>query len=460
MDQSRNDAAQDIPYFLDSDFDILESILGSVAQTMNQPQGVSAHDGVQSTSAATWNAQSPLGSTSQDMHQYPGSSSQSAQQPQGISAQDREQSTSATTWNAQRSGKRKFRTERDMHQYPGSSSQSTQQHQGISAQDREQSTSAATWNAPNPLAATSQNMHQYPGSSSQSAQRYQGISVHDGEQSTGAATWNAPNPLAATSQDMQQYPGSSSQSAQQHQEGISAKNRKKSTRAAPQSAQRSGKRKVRTERDRLRKAVKLQDNILLVMENSINAEREKIISVNGMIEAVGIKLQDISLSSGKRLELQEKSRELRILANELDIRQSEHHHSYIDTKTKCRNANAALRVFQKNQDLIAKHNFDNEAQVESSPNSLYNIGILKKQYDEALEDLERLHAEQQKISDAISAPDDDASKAQRERLENTIQDLKSYSRVAGEILWAYKNTLLIGVWIPTSIDSYIQNFQI
>ncbi|KAH6574293.1 hypothetical protein BASA62_002505 [Batrachochytrium salamandrivorans] len=231
-------------------------------------------------------------------------------------------------------------------------------------------------------------------------------------------------------------------------------------RAAPQSAQGSGKRKVRTERDKLRKAVKLQDNILLVMENSINAEREKIIGVNGMIEAVGIKLQDTSLSSGKRLGLQEKSRELRILANELDIRQSEQHHSYIDTKTKCRNANAALQVFQKNQDLIAKHNFDNEAKVESSPGSLYNIGILKKQYDEALEDLEKLRAEQKKISDAISAPDDDASKAQRERLENTIQDLKSYSRVAGEILWAYKNTQPIGVWIPTSIDSYIQNFQI
>ncbi|KAH6592756.1 hypothetical protein BASA50_007806, partial [Batrachochytrium salamandrivorans] len=412
MDQSQNDAAQDIPYFLDSDFEMLESILGSVAHTMNQPQGVSAQDGVQSTSAATWNAQSPLGSTSQDMHQYPGSSSQSAQQPQGISAQDREQSTSATTWNAQRSGKRKFRTERDMHQYPEIGQRKFR---------------------------TERDMHQYPGSSSQSAQRYQGISAQDREKSTSAAAWNAPNPLAVTSQNMHQYPGGSSQSAQQPQ-GISAQDRKKYMRAAPQSAQGSGKRKVRTERDKLRKAVKLQDNILLVMENSINAEREKIIGVNGMIEAVGIKLQDTSLSSGKRLGLQEKSRELRILANELDIRQSEQHHSYIDTKTKCRNANAALQVFQKNQDLIAKHNFDNEAKVESSPGSLYNIGILKKQYDEALEDLEKLRAEQKKISDAISAPDDDASKAQRERLENTIQDLKSYSRVAGEILWAYKNT--------------------
>ncbi|KAH6588892.1 hypothetical protein BASA50_010426 [Batrachochytrium salamandrivorans] len=303
MDQSQNDAAQDIPYFLDSDFEMLESILGSVAQTMNQPQGVSAHDGVQSTSAATWNAQSPLGSTSQDMHQYPGSSSQSAQQPQGISAQDREQSTSA-----------------------------------------------ATWNAPNPLAATSQNMHQYPGSSSQSAQQLR--------------------------------------------------------------------------------------------------------------EAVGIKLQDISLSSDKKPELQEKSRELRILANELDFRQSEKHQSRIDTMIKRRNANAALQVFQKNRDLIAKHNFDNEAKVESSPGSLYNIGILKKQYDEALEDLEKLRAEQKKISDAISVPDDVASKAQREKLENMIQDLKSYSRIAGGILWAYKNTQPIGAWIPTSLDSYVQDFQI
>ncbi|KAH9250579.1 hypothetical protein BASA83_008715 [Batrachochytrium salamandrivorans] len=369
MDQSQNDAAQDIPYFLDSDFEMLESILGSVAHTMNQPQGVSAHDGVQSTSAATWNAQSPLGSTSQDMHQYPGSSSQSAQQPQGISAQDREQSTSA-------------------------------------------------------------------------------------------ATWIAPNPLAATSQNMHQYPGSSSQSAQQPQEGISAKNRKKSMRAASQSDQRSDRRRFQTERDRLVKAVRVQGNILIVMNSHINSEKTHIIGVNGMIEAVGIKLQDISLSSGKRLELQEKSRELRILANELDFRQSEKHQSRIETMIKRRNANVALQVFQKNRDLIAKHNFDNEAKVESSPGSLYNIGILKKQYDEALEDLEKLRAEQKRISDAISVPDDVASKAQREKLENMIQDLKSYSRIAGGILWAYKNTQPIGAWIPTSLDSYVQDFQI
>ncbi|KAH6588891.1 hypothetical protein BASA50_010425 [Batrachochytrium salamandrivorans] len=393
MDQSQNDAAQDIPYFLDSDFEMLESILGSVAQTMNQPQGVSAHDGVQSTSAATWNAQSPLGSTSQDMHQYSGSSSQSAQR-----------------------------------------------YQGISAQDREQSTSAATWNAPNPLAATSQYMHQYPGSSSQSAQQLR-------------------SPLAATSQYMHQYPGSSSQSAQQPR-GISAKNRKKYMRAAPQSDQRSGRRRFQVEKDRLAKAARLQDNILIVMNSHINSEKTYIIGVNGMIEAVGIKLQDTSLSSDKKPELQEKSRELTILANELDFRQSEKHQSRIETKTKRRNANAALRVFQKNQDLIAKHNFDNEAKVESSPGSLYNIGILKKQYDEALEDLEKLRAEQKKISDAISAPDDDASKAQIERLENMIQDLKSYSRVAGAIFWEYKNSMLISAWIPTSIDLYIQNFQI
>ncbi|KAH6584104.1 hypothetical protein BASA60_001109 [Batrachochytrium salamandrivorans] len=291
MDQSQNDAAQDIPYFLDSDFEMLESILGSVAQTMNQPQGVSAQDGVQSTSAATWNAQSPLGSTSQDMHQYPGSSSQSAQQPQGISAQD-------------------------MYQY-----RSTQQPQGISAQNRKKSTRAAP------------------------------------------------------------------QSAQQPQEGTSAKNRKKSTRAAPQSDQ--------------------------VVDK----------------KAVGIKLQDISLSSDKKPELQEKSRELRILANELDFRQSEHHQSRIDITTKRRNANAALQVFQKNRDLIAKHNFDNEVKVGFSPNSLYSMEILTTQYDEALEDLEKLRAEQKKISDAISVPDDVASKAQIERLENEIQDLKSYSRI-------------------------------
>ncbi|KAH6588890.1 hypothetical protein BASA50_010424 [Batrachochytrium salamandrivorans] len=252
MDQSQNDAAQDIPYFLDSDFEMLESILGSVAQTMNQPQGVSAQDGVQSTSAATWNAQSPLGSTSQDMHQYPGSSSQSAQQPQGISAQD-------------------------MYQYPGSSSQS----------------------APSSLDSTSQDIHQYPGSSSQSTQQPQGISAQNRKKSTRAAP----------------------QSAQQPQEGTSAKNRKKSTRAAPQSDQ--------------------------VVDK----------------QAVGIKLQDISLSSDKKPELQEKSRELTILANELDFRQSEHHQSRIDITTKRRNANAALQVFQKNRDLIAKHNFDNEVKV-------------------------------------------------------------------------------------------------
>ncbi|KAH6579822.1 hypothetical protein BASA61_010022 [Batrachochytrium salamandrivorans] len=391
MDQSQNDAAQDIPYFLDSDFEMLESILGSVAQTMNQPQGVSAQDGVQSTSAATWNAQSPLGSTSQDMHQYPGSSSQSAQQPQGISAQD-------------------------MYQYPGSSSQS----------------------APSSLDSTSQDIHQYPGSSSQSTQQPQGISAQNRKKSTRAAP----------------------QSAQQPQEGTSAKNRKKSTRAAPQSDQVVDKSKIRTERDKLKRYVKIQDNMLLEINSHINAEKKRIIGVNGMIEAVGIKLQDISLSSDKKPELQEKSRELRILANELGFRQSEHHQSRIDITTKRRNANAALQVFQKNRDLIAKHNFDNEVKVGFSPNSLYSMEILTTQYDEALEDLEKLRAEQKKISDAISVPDDVASKAQIERLENEIQDLKSYSRISGAILWAYKHTQPIGAWIPTSLDSYVQDFQI
>ncbi|KAH6587334.1 hypothetical protein BASA50_001263 [Batrachochytrium salamandrivorans] len=164
-----------------------------------------------------------------------------------------------------------------------------------------------------------------------------------------------------------------------------------------------------------------------------------------MIDRIAIQLRRTGISSDKILELEKKSYDLKMVSDQLTAGYSEQHWRYEDAMKKRRDANAALQLLKENQKLIAAYNSDYGIQVELSPNSCYSMGILLSQYGKALKDISRLSVKHKEISDDMRVSDDYAFEDQSKQLENEIQDLQSYSKIAKEILKQHKYNLPLDV---------------
>ncbi|KAH9261355.1 hypothetical protein BASA82_001013 [Batrachochytrium salamandrivorans] len=145
-----------------------------------------------------------------------------------------------------------------------------------------------------------------------------------------------------------------------------------------------------------------------------------------------------------------------MVSDQLVVRHKRQHRSYEDATEKRSIMHADRQILNDNQDLIAKHNSQHVFKVELSPDSYYNMDMLKKQYAKVHIDIDALFAEQEKIDNLLLSSDDDSLKTQSARLAYKIRDLQSYSRVAREIIWQYKYKRSLNAWISRSLDSYMR----
>ncbi|KAH6583269.1 hypothetical protein BASA50_001266 [Batrachochytrium salamandrivorans] len=256
----------------------------------------------------------------------------------------------------------------------------------------------------------------------QNAQQPQDAATHSARQSPGATSQDLGQPLSYILRDIREF------------QGISAQEVDEVLDATIQSAQQSDQNKVLVEMNRLTEALKIQDDRCFQMDLQINTEKQRDTEVRNIIDRAVIKLQETSLSSDRILELEKTIYDLKMALDQLAARHKEQSRSYEDVMTKRRDANAELKLLKENQEIIAAYNSEHGIQVELSPNSCYNMGVLTAQYDKALKRIDKLLVKQQTIDNAISVSNDDALKAKSKRLENTIQDLRSYSKIAKEIL--------------------------
>ncbi|KAH9250790.1 hypothetical protein BASA81_011378 [Batrachochytrium salamandrivorans] len=326
-------------------------------------------------------------------------------------------------------------------------------------QNMNQPQDAGTQNSQQPQDAGTQSVQQSPDAYAQSAHQYRDVSAQDGEQSQNygtqmleefldATTQNAQQPQGAATHSAQQSPGSTSQDIHEFQ-GIST-----------QSAQRSDQDKVRVAMNRLMEAYEIQDGRCSQIDIQINTDKQRDTKARDMMKRIAMKLRETGLSDHERLELKKTARNLRMMADELTTGYQEQRWYYINSMTMRSYVHAELQILNDNQKLIVEHNSKNVAQVELSPNSCYNTGILEKQYDKVLKDIGELLAEQKKIRGAMLLPGGDALKAKSKQLDSMIRILQHYNVVARRILWQHMYSQPLGAGISESLDLYMQNIKI
>ncbi|KAH6566265.1 hypothetical protein BASA62_006810 [Batrachochytrium salamandrivorans] len=235
-------------------------------------------------------------------------------------------------------------------------------------QNAQQPQGAATHSSQKSPDAYAQSVQQSPDATTQSAHQYQGPGVQEIGQLRGVSPENvqsAQQPHDATSQNIHQSQG-----------------------AATQSEQPSDQNKALAEMERLTKVCNTEDSVISEIERQMHADKRRDAKVNDMMKAIAIQLRRPSLSDRERLELQQKSYDLRMVSDELVVRYKEQHQNHKDATKKSNYATAELQLFKDNQKLIAEHNSKNEAQVGLSPNFDYSIDMLREQYDKVLKDID------------------------------------------------------------------------
>ncbi|KAH6586500.1 hypothetical protein BASA50_000454 [Batrachochytrium salamandrivorans] len=267
--------------------------------------------------------------------------------------------------------------------------------------------------------------------------------------------------LKSPAQDIQQsHEDSIVQDIQQYQGAIAPDIPQQSQDGATQSSQQSDRDKVQTEIDRLKLALDVQEHQFSQIDNYINSEKQKVTDIQAMIRKGAIKLQGISISMDERLRLQQNIYDLRMLADELTAKYRKQYYAYIDAMTECGTAKAELQMLRYNQRLIAEYNADHEDQVRISPNSFYNIEILKIQYIDILNQIDKLLVEQKAMWESTRVFGGNVFRGQSEELENAIRVLQIYSGVARRIVWQHKYSQSISEWSARYLNLYLWNGQI
>ncbi|KAH6583036.1 hypothetical protein BASA60_001645 [Batrachochytrium salamandrivorans] len=249
-------------------------------------------------------------------------------------------------------------------------------------QNAQQPQGAATHSSQKSPDAYAQSVQQSPDATTHSAHQYQGPGVQEIGQLRGVSPENVQVLLNFLAQNPQQSQDAVIQSAQQYHD-ISLQDG-----AATQSEQPSDQNKALAEMERLTKVCNTEDSVISEIERQMHADKRRDAKVNDMMKAIAIQLRRPSLSDRERLELQQKSYDLRMVSDELVVRYKEQHQNHKDATKRSNYATAELQLFKDNQKLIAEHNSKNEAQVGLSPNFDYSIDMLREQYDKVLKDIE------------------------------------------------------------------------
>ncbi|KAH6601913.1 hypothetical protein BASA61_001616 [Batrachochytrium salamandrivorans] len=143
----------------------------------------------------------------------------------------------------------------------------------------------------------------------------------------------------------------------------------------------------------------------------------------------------------------------------LDHKYNKQYPIYVSARQKRDNAKAVLYLLMGNQDLIVKHNVKYGVQIESSLGSFYNIGLLKQQKDEILNQIEKSIEELEGIKDD-EVPPNDGLVGRSDELRSTIRLYEAQCKIAKKIVQKYKRSQPIGAQVTKFFNSYLPNAQI
>ncbi|KAH6564314.1 hypothetical protein BASA62_007998, partial [Batrachochytrium salamandrivorans] len=137
----------------------------------------------------------------------------------------------------------------------------------------------------------------------------------------------------------------------------------------------------------------IKDDYHVIIEQltaDIIAVQQKAVIAGKMSDTIKIRLQNTGLSSEERLELEKQDSDVEATLDTLYIECGEHNSYQTDIDKNLGILSAELYLLEDNQKLIAKHNVEHVVQLTPSPNSFFNLDILKDQYNNYLNDIKIL----------------------------------------------------------------------
>ncbi|KAH6582152.1 hypothetical protein BASA61_008660 [Batrachochytrium salamandrivorans] len=204
-------------------------------------------------------------------------------------------------------------------------------------------------------------------------------------------------PPQSTTTQSEQPPHSTTTQSEQPPQSTFTQSKQSLQSTFIQSEQQPDQDKVQAEAVRLDN---IKDDYHVIIEQltaDIIAVQQKAVIAGKMSDTIKIRLQNTGLSSEERLELEKQDSDVEATLDTLYIECGEHNSYQTDIDKNLGILSAELYLLEDNQKLIAKHNVEHVVQLTPSPNSFFNLDILKDQYNNYLNDIKILLGQEDRL---------------------------------------------------------------
>ncbi|KAH6573371.1 hypothetical protein BASA50_001133 [Batrachochytrium salamandrivorans] len=198
------------------------------------------------------------------------------------------------------------------------------------------------------------------------------------------------------------------------------------------------------------------------IEIEANAKGHRFMDVWDEMDSIVTKLDEAGPNSFETVELWKKYRAAEVKWNGIQPEYKKQYQNYLKVMKVRDSAKAELDLLTENQKLIADRNIEYDAKTGTSPGSCYDIGLLRDQNDEILNQIEKSIEEQKGVMAAMGAMGESKrdSMAKSDELKYKIRFLQIQHEIAGKILRKYNQRQPIGAQVRGFFNSRLPNAQI
>ncbi|KAH6566527.1 hypothetical protein BASA50_009372 [Batrachochytrium salamandrivorans] len=222
---------------------------------------------------------------------------------------------------------------------------------------------------------------------------------------------------------------------------------------ATQSPQHSGQSKVEAEVTRLTEIYEKERGIVAPIETKYRTDKQNAIDAGNRVNLIVDRLEKTDIDDDKKLKLEKKYRDAKVKWDGLTAEYNIQYRYYIKTRKGRDNARIELDLLLKNQELIADYNSKHDVKTGPSPNSCYNLVLLKKQIDHIPKEIEGLLAKWERIK-VDKDRSRDSLKTWKAEYNDRMRRREKQREIVKDILRKHEQNQPIGAQVREFFNSY------
>ncbi|KAH9273185.1 hypothetical protein BASA83_004474 [Batrachochytrium salamandrivorans] len=178
-----------------------------------------------------------------------------------------------------------------------------------------------------------------------------------------------------------------------------------------------------------------------------------------MVNLIVDKLKEPSIKNDEKLKLEKEYYEAKMKWDDLTVKYNIQYRDYIKIRKGRDNAKIELDLLLKNQKRIRAHNAKGGVKTGPSPNSCYNLDILKGQIDHIPKEIESLLAELEGIK-ADKDRSKDSLKTWKAEYNDRMRRRKKQCEIVKVILREHEQNQPIGAQVREFINLLLPNARV